>query len=1009
MSSQSYNVGRYGDVEVLTLAPRREADRRATSDGAWDAASTWESGSVPGDGDRVLVDEGVTVTVADRRAERLPTVRVDGTLSFDPSANAKLRVDTMVVSKTGRLEIGTGSDPIHPSVTAEIEILQEVPLERPNDPRLVGRGILAMGRTNVEIHGAPKTTWDVLDGHARAGDTAIALSGDGPAALDEHGWRVGDEIVFPDQEPWGGVPAAVADSGVSPTATHDDEVRTVSAVDGGTISFDEPLESDHVPPEDDIDSYVLNLTRNVRISSEADDPDEFGHVMFMSAGVSVAYAACRDMGRTARHERMVSNPLWNRGESTTPILENQRARYPIHFHRTGPEAPTNEVLGCCVRDTPGWAYVNHGSAADVTDSVSYMAHDAGFVTEAGDEAGSFERNFALRSYGSGEESDSRKGWSNTHGSTQTDPPGNIDDFGHHGVGFWIHSPIIEVANNVAAGHRAHGFHFFHRALVERPLADDEFLDGKTDMLPVLPRSRLTPAEQRFGNDGTEAPFILHGEPIHESTEERFFASTCRLRRFEDNTAFGCGAGVEFRSVAFRNRHPRHRWARPSGFLAYNVGDHYLADGSTQGQFENFQSTGTVGIDHRYVGNLTNTDYTLIGPGGEGVGSACNRSYTDEFDLEGCEIRGWEYGYTPKLYQSGQHCEVRDSEFDNETDVLLRAKFPRDLSGLYLAGNEYRGQNRLEWGELGPASSPIDAVQHEGFLTWEGRNVYHGWSAPDFVLVREGDTDRLDTMLSRNGDRWRDHLDGDDPASVLPGATHRELYESYGILFYGGMLDPADGEQPGDFVGSGGPYDSTPYLGAGPKSQPCDEVWIDATEMTLEGDAEVIAHGDGTYDDGTTMPLEAPLQGASDGTAVELRRADQNSPGLPVQSGEGVAAYTFEIDRTGVYQCHTRSMQGADVSNTNQGAGERSRFWIRFDGGDWQLHEGGGDGVGVSDTSGFSWARDKIEPWIEHEFTSTGDHTIEVAGKGANMRLDKVLLCHETVAAAPIGPGKSHTN
>ena len=100
---------------------------------------------------------------------------------------------------------------------------------------------------------------------------------------------------------------------------------------------------------------------------------------------------------------------------------------------------------------PGWGYVNHSGYVDFVDNVAYNVNGAAFVTEVGDEIGSFRRNLAIGSTGSGYAMESRL---------------EIQDFGHQGDGFWFQGSGISVTDNVAAGNEGNGFVFFSRGLIE---------------------------------------------------------------------------------------------------------------------------------------------------------------------------------------------------------------------------------------------------------------------------------------------------------------------------------------------------------------------------------------------------------------------------------------------------------------------------------------------------------------------------------------------------------------
>lgn len=965
----------------------REIEHVASSDGNWGDPATWESGTVPTAGTSAVVRSDTTVTVSQVGTARVKHLQVDGTLRHDASADSRLRVETIAVSPDGRYEMGTSDAPVRPGTTAEIEFLDMGTHESSNVPDRLGKGLLVRGE--IEIHGAEKTPWDSLSSHPRAGDGSVVLDS-APT-----NWRAGDTIVIPDLESYS-----------SADLDHDDEERTVSAVEGSTVYFDTPLSSDHVPPSGDLPSFVVNLTRNARMYSESDDTDGYGHFMMMSPAQTVQYLELADMGRTEK-ARDPTSPNWERGTPDPSSPPNPRARYPLHFHKTGPAESPHVVRGCSVRGSPGWGVVNHGSNAEVEDCVSYECYGAGFVAENGTEVGHFRRNFALRSEGSGEDTESRKAWSNAFANQFVDPPHNVDDFGHSGHGFWIHSPLVEVEGNVAGGHRHTPITFWTRALHEEPLARDgggnftEFLDGKHDMFPKIQADLLTDLERRWAKFGGESSAV--GEKWHNKDSSWVYGTSLPVRSFKDNVAFGCGGGFDLRGgLGFRNQQSKLDRCYHSGNTSFNTGELWLADGSAHGR-EDFTSSGNVGLDHRYVGNLVAEGYRLEGDG-TGIAVYHNNSYIDDYHVHNCNINNWSRGVVPSFYTWRSATEIRDTDFkNNDRDIYLKGKF--GSGGRVIArGNSYSGNTDLYWDELHPSALiPTRLLgSNHTTVTFEGRTVYHGWSDPDFVLVRSEDTERLGKLMNHgNKSRWEEWLDGDDPTRVLPGTTHRELYDQYGITFYGGMQDPDQPgfERPASFGGSDGVYDSTPFLGPAEASQPSDEIWIDAVnEMSFRGNYSIVAVGD-------SVPNAEPLQLANGQRAVQLDRAQYDGWELPVADGDGVASYSFEVSEAGEYHVHFRCQQG----KSDRGGNEReSRFFTRVDGGRWKL-QNGGNGLAPSD--------DLVWPDVDSNGPSTytahdlaaGKHTIEIAGKGHGMRLDWVLIKHETNGANPHGSGKPHSS
>jgi hypothetical protein len=174
--------------------------------------------------------------------------------------------------------------------------------------------------------------------------------------------------------------------------------------------------------------------------------------MFMhNADVHISYAGFYKLGRTDK-SIVVNDPEvdadWNLVPGTGT---NPRARYAVHFHRTGTSSSGSPatVVGSVVSDSSGWGFVNHSSYVDFTSNVAYNVLGAGFVTEVGDEIGSFRNNIAIDMNASGDAVESRL-W--------------YQDHGHTGDGFWFQGAGITVVNNVAANAEGHGFVFYTRGL-----------------------------------------------------------------------------------------------------------------------------------------------------------------------------------------------------------------------------------------------------------------------------------------------------------------------------------------------------------------------------------------------------------------------------------------------------------------------------------------------------------------------------------------------------------------
>lgn len=102
----------------------------------------------------MLIPEAISVDYDGVGAASVFTVRVDGKLLFASDRDTRLEVDTLVIDKTGVLQIGTHDHPVEDGVTANIVIANNGAIDVAWDPMLLSRGVISHG--NVEIHGQEK-------------------------------------------------------------------------------------------------------------------------------------------------------------------------------------------------------------------------------------------------------------------------------------------------------------------------------------------------------------------------------------------------------------------------------------------------------------------------------------------------------------------------------------------------------------------------------------------------------------------------------------------------------------------------------------------------------------------------------------------------------------------------------------------------------------------------------------------------------------------------------------
>lgn len=476
-------------MAALDLVDRSEATHVAIRHGDWNDASTWHNGQIPGDGARVLIPEGISVGYSAENDASIFTVRVDGELHFATDQDSRLVVDTLVVSPTGRLEIGTADHPVEAGTNVDIVFADNGNIDVGWDPALLSRGMVAFGE--VDIAGQEKSSHLKVQVDAMAGDTTLTLA-EAPT-----GWQVGDKLVLTGTYQqgfyWNN------DIGGMDFAESQDEEVYITRIDGNTITLNRPLTFDHDTPRDDLKAYVANMTRNVTFSSEGGEDlpaHQRGHVMFMhNDDVDVRYAGFVDLGRTDKSEYAGPASDFGGVGNLSPD-SNVEARYPFHFHEAGVDDIENPAtaIGNVVDGSPGWGFVQHSSNANLTNNVAYDVWGASFVAEDGNETGTWYRNIAIKG----------EGWAAGDVAVKHSEVDGND--GRTGDGFWFAGRLVEVVENVAAN-TTHGFVWMHRG-------DRDSIDPDT----------------------TQHPEIGYGR-------DSLLADKAPIQGFRDNEAFGTNTGL----------------------------------------------------------------------------------------------------------------------------------------------------------------------------------------------------------------------------------------------------------------------------------------------------------------------------------------------------------------------------------------------------------------------------------------------------------------------------------
>jgi hypothetical protein len=262
----------------LHLVPRRAATHVALWDGDWNDPKTWYRGQVPCGGARVLIPDGVHVQIGALLETRIFTIRVDGELEFATDVDSRIVFDTLVVTPTGSLLIGTELDPVPEGVTVDLLIADNGSIDPAWDPARLSRGIVSHGQTI--IHGTARTQVASVTDPVRAGDSALSL---GTVPPD---WQIGDAII-------------VASPSQS-VRTSNAEARVIADLDAETVYFDEPLFSDQLCPVGR-PCEVFNLARSISIETEHARrvrACERGHILLAGdREVSMRFAELHELGR----------------------------------------------------------------------------------------------------------------------------------------------------------------------------------------------------------------------------------------------------------------------------------------------------------------------------------------------------------------------------------------------------------------------------------------------------------------------------------------------------------------------------------------------------------------------------------------------------------------------------------------------------------------------------------------------------------------------------------------
>ncbi len=728
---------------AMALISADQATNTVVASGNWSDPDVWENGARPEAGARIVIPQGVTLTVDSVISTEFKTIGIHGTLRFATDVNTQLRVDTIVSAPHGRFEMGTSAKPIAKGVTAKVVFADDGAIDTTWDPSQLSRGAVLQGPT--EIHGVETTHRVTLATFPAAGATSIQLS------TVPVNWNAGDEIVIT------GTQGATSD-----------EVRVIESIDADSVTFSEPLELDHIPPQSDLNVYVANKTRNVQFSSENTEVARRGHIMLMhTLDVAIQNAEFNDLGRTDK-TRPLDDWIFDFDDdavgnqtsapvvftATTGARTNIRGRYPIHFHRGGvnPDSTPATVSGSVVAGSPGWGLVNHSAHVNMIDNVAYGVQGAAFYTEVGDEIGSMVGNIAIRTVSPTFTLDDA-------GAIDPDLRADRMDFGVDGDGFWLSGHMVSMRDNVSAGASAHGIIIWSDGIIEPDLTR-----GRSSVLV----SHLENGQLITGRDTIPTWWA----PLSEISNNESYGATIGFRsRYVHSAGYLGEIGSAFHTP------PDQAYIdtlNPTidGLTVWGSRDGMLMNYNERMSIKNAR---LIGIGAPYVQNGGTAD--------TGVGiDMYNEVTRGPGVIENVSIEGFNMGLLAPRQDTWQLNNVRLS---NTTDMLIKEarQAPRDLQMTDVTFGSLEGTAVAELAGQRRnivMSADFDADAHQPFfflmsdsITFNGQQLYFDEQAADFVPITqqiEHETVRL-------------------PEEMI-GQTNQQLKDRYGTSF-GGAIAPAD--------------------------------------------------------------------------------------------------------------------------------------------------------------------------------------------------------------------------
>jgi hypothetical protein len=511
----------------------------------WGASSTWDTASVPGSSDDVVIPAGAEVALRD--AAVVATVMVEGELltTFD-SATLNARW-VAVMGPDARFEVGRELTPYTQDFTLTLTGLEvdETFLEGTSmEMEEMSKFLLAMDGGTIDLHGKPKGM-TLTDGRQRTWTKLAATVDpyfDQITLLDAMPWEVGDEIVI----------AGSRQPDTDPELYEDQaEKRVISQIAGNVLTLQPTMEpsfahfgaSSGETYSNGTRSWTLDrraevglLSHNVVVQGDTLSPGHQGfggHVMMMRG------ECCTTGGRG----RFSNVELYRVGQKA------KAGRYPVHWHMQQGEGAGQFLKNCSVHESYNRAVTIHGTESLVIEgNVAYRHVGHGIFLEDGSERfNQLYHNLALSTFRP-PASEALLPSDHSPDELQNRAPAT----------YWITNPNNELVGNVAAGTIGTGFWF---------------------IFPTAPLGLSGDDDEPWASD-----YFDGLEPDHEP-----------LGLFVDNVSHSSSSGFDVNDSITRNTHevvPNHPW-NPHGSA-----DQYLEGLTVYGCFAGLYTGGGEAVYDR---------------------------------------------------------------------------------------------------------------------------------------------------------------------------------------------------------------------------------------------------------------------------------------------------------------------------------------------------------------------------------------------------------------------------